>query len=290
MNDSRIRKGILLMLCGSAAFAVMAACAKGCSRLPASETVFIRSLAATVILVAWMRLRGVRLVSRQPGLLYARSIVGFTAMMTYFWTLSRLDLGTAVMLNYTSPLFAVVLARFFLRERTSTGGSLAILAAFAGVCLLTGPRWAAHPLPILAGLTAGLLAGSVQILIRNTSKDESPLTIILYFTVASSIGSALLVLSVGGVQPTPQEGLLLAGVTIGSLVGQLGLTYSLRIAPVSMVSPFGYLTPTLSFVIGWLLWAEPFSPTSVLGSLLIIGAGIALYRFKKQAPPALPSE
>lgn len=290
MTDTRVRKGILLMLCGSAAFAVMAACAKGCAGLPASQTVFVRSLAATVILVIWMRLRRVPLVSREPALLYARSLIGFTAMMTYFWTLTRLDLGTAVMLNYTAPLFAVVLARFILRERTSSGGGLAILAAFAGVCLLTGPRWAAHPLPILAGLSAGLLAGTVHILIRNTSKDESPLTIILYFTVASSVGSGLLLLWSGPVQPTLREGLLLAGVTVSSLIGQIGLTYSLRIAPVPTVSPFGYITPVLSFVMGWLLWAEPLSAASILGSFLIISAGIALYRLKKQAPPSLPAE
>lgn len=290
MTDSQVRRGILLMLCGSAAFAVMAACAKGCSRLPASQTVFVRSVLATVLLAAWMRSHRVPLVSREPALLYARSLVGFTAMMTYFWTLTRLDLGTAVMLNYTAPLFAVVLARFILRERTSAGGSLAILVAFAGVFLLTGPRWSAQPAPIMAGLTAGLLAGTVHILIRNTSRGESPLTIILYFTVASSIGSGLLLMWTGPVLPTLPETLLLAGVTVSSLIGQIGLTYSLRIAPVPTVSPFGYLTPVLSFAAGWLIWGELLSATSVLGSLLIIGAGIWLYRLRRQAPPSLPAD
>lgn len=278
------------MLGGSAAFALMAACAKGCSRLPAAETVFVRSLAAAVGLAWWMRRTGVPLVSRHPKLLYARSVIGFTAMMTYFWTLTRLDLGTAVMLNYTAPLFAVVLARSVLAERSGPQATAAVVVAFAGVFLLTGPRFTAQPLELAAGLTAGLLAGTVHILIRNTPREESPLTIIFYFTTASAIGSGLLLAWTGWTPPGPLETLLLVGVTLGSIAGQIGLTVSLRIAPVPTVSPFGYLTPVLSFIIGWLIWGEALSAVALAGSALIIGAGCALYRLRRESSAALPDD
>ncbi|MBI4353377.1 MAG: DMT family transporter [Candidatus Omnitrophica bacterium] len=281
MKRSRLPiQGILLMLGASLSFAAMAAATKLVSkRLPASEIVFVRSLIASFIVAYLVSKTRSSWVGKEPKILAARGVVGFTAMILYFWCLSQLDLGTAVMLNYTSPLFAVVAARFVLREKIGRPIQAAILLSFTGVYLLAAPQFHLKPAPLIAGLLSGFLVGVVHLLIRSSHEEEVPLTIILYFTVISTIGSGFLLFQTGFPLPTAKEWLWLLVITVTSLLGQFGLTHSLRSASVSVVSPFGYLTPVFGLLLGWWIWHEAPAPGALLGGALIILSGLAMVRY-----------
>jgi drug/metabolite transporter (DMT)-like permease len=207
-----------------------------------------------------------------------RGIVGFIALFFYFWALPQIDLGTAVMLNYTAPIFAVLASLILGHEKISNSVKSIIAVAFAGVYLLISPHWDIKPAPMLAGLLSGCLAGIVHVLIRQTPKEEKPLMIIFYFTVSSTVGSCLMLGHFPWVGPTMKEWFWLALVTVSSFGGQVLLTHSLKSAPVSVVSPFGYITPVLGMLIGWLIWKESPTAMSLVGSAVVIGCGFLLYR------------
>ncbi len=273
-------EGIFLMLAASLAFAVMAAADKQLTKMPASEVVFIRSALSTAVMGIYLaRQKNNGWPGKRPLLLTARGVVGFAALILYFWALPRLHLGTAVMLNYTSPLFAVAASHLFLKEKTAHHAKTLILVSFAGVYLLTAPQMAEKPLAFLAALASGFLVGLVHLLIRQSTNDEeSPLLIIFYFTAICMIGALLFCPWVRWTVPSAEEWGPLLLITGCSYLGQLGLTYSLRKAAVSVVSPFGYITPVLGLVLGYFIWHENPGLAGYTGSLIVIVCGALLYR------------
>lgn len=281
-------RSILLMLGASLAFAAMAAGAKHCARrVPVAEIVFVRSVLSGVLLAVPMIRGRVSCVGRQPWVLLSRAGVGFTAMMLYFWCLSQIDLGTAVMLNYTAPIVAVGLAHVFFRERSDRWFKALLTASFVGVALLAAPQWELKPWALGAGLLSGVLAGAVHLIIRFTHRDEDPLTIVFYFTWFSAAGSLGLMGFETWVVPTSAEWFVLGVVTVGAFAGQIALTHSLRGAPVSVVSPFGYFTPVFGLLLGALLWGEIPSPMALTGGAIIILCGVLLYGRQTRLSSAL---
>ena len=275
------------MCAASFIFAVMVAAAKYCGqRLPVAQIILVRSLIGSGVMAFLIFKTKTSWIGKNPGTLASRGVIGFTALSLYFWTVTKLDLGTAVMLNYTSPIFALFWARFLGGEHPGRASRAAVLLAFTGVYFLSMPHFDAQVPALAAGLLSGLLAGSVHVLIRRSNKKESALTIIFYFTAICTVGSCLLLAPSGWVEPTRKEWLALGVVTVTSLLGQFGLTYALKCAPVPVVTPFGYLTPVFGAVLGWIFWGVPLNALSVLGGALVIAGGVVVYRSLKTPPAA----
>jgi len=285
MSAKHLKSGILWMALACLSFAVMAAAAKFCGkRIPVAEIILVRSFISSVVIGFLLLKTKGSFIGKNPPILASRGAIGFLALTLYFWAVSKLDLGTAVMLNYTSPIFALLWARLFIHERSTAESRTAVVISFAGVYLLSMPHFHAHGVAIAAGLLSGVLAGSVQVLIRQSHEEDSSLTIIFYFTAICTLGSVILLGLSGAVWPTRGEWLALLVVTLTSLVGQFGLTYSLKCAPVSVVTPFGYLTPIFGSLLGWLLWKESLSELGLFGGFLIIAGGILVYRSLRSWP------
>ena len=269
------------MLGAGLSFAVMASALKALpGHLPASEITFIRSFFSTMAIIAcFFQQQKFEGPGKRPGVLAARGIIGFIALFLYFWALPQLHLGTAVMLNYTAPLFAVVASYFIFKDKANIRVKFLIALSFLGVYLLAVPQISERPAAFLAALTSGFLAGMVHLLIRQSfGEDEPPLLIIFYFTAICTMGSLFFLPFTRWVWPDTRQWALLIVITMTSFFGQLGLTYSLRKAPVSVVSPFGYITPVISLVFGFLIWREDPGLAGILGSVLVIFCGTLLYK------------
>jgi drug/metabolite transporter (DMT)-like permease len=272
--------GILLMLCADVAFALMAAAAKSIGgRIPAAEVVLIRSALSCTALFFFLKKSGVRLKGARPSILWARGIIGYAALQCYFWALPQLPLGTAVMLNYTAPIFAVVFSFLTLGEKPPMTVKILLPASFFGIYLLTAPEFAGNPQALFSGLVSGVLAGAVYVMIRKSRQSDPALLVVFYFTLSSVLGSGFLVWTrTGWVDPTPLEWVELMALTAASFLGQICLTHSLQKAPVWKVSPFGYLTPVLGALLGWYFWKESLNVKSVLGGLIVIACGAVMLR------------
>ena len=97
------------------------------------------------------------------------------------------------------------------------------------------------------------------------------------------------------VWPDLREWVLIAGVVIFSFYGQLWMTTSLQQAPSYVVTPFQYLHPVISFLLGWLLWRDPLTWKTLLGIFLIILSATVISYLETRAgvaetSPTPPSE
>ena len=273
--------GILLMLGASLAFSLMVAATKFISKtLSVGEIIFVRSFFGLIAIAFLIHKGRVSWIGKEPKILIARGIVGFISLALYFWCISQIDLGTAVMLNYTGPIFAVIIAHLLFREKTTMIVKAAVAFAFVGVYLLTAPQLHVNLVPLLVGLLSGVLLGMVHVLIRYSHEEEDSLTIIFYFMVTATIGSGLMLFRSGLHMPSSYDWLGLAVLVVTSIFGQLAITYSLRTAPVSVVSPFSYITPVISVFLGWWIWREALPTMSLVGSGLIILCGMIMYKYQ----------
>ena len=272
--------GIALMCKASFAFSLMALCVKFASQtLPSLEIVFFRSLIGALMILTLIRAKKVSLFGKEKFLMILRGLCGFAALSLHFYTIARLPLGTAVLLNYTGPIFASLFAVFFLKEKPGILLFAMALISFTGVYFLTQADFRAAVLPFFLALLSGVFVGIVYVLIRAIRRRESPLTVIFYFTAVSTAGS-LGFLPFGFKWPGLYEWLLLAGVGAGSFYGQLWMTTSLRRAPAALVSPFSYLAPLLSFVYGFIFFGEEWTFQSAWGAFLIILGGSLISYFE----------
>ncbi|MBI4388137.1 MAG: DMT family transporter, partial [Candidatus Omnitrophica bacterium] len=200
--------------------------------------------------------------------------------------IAKLSLGTAVILNYTAPIFVAIIATLFLKEKISNLLWLLIFMCFIGLYLLVEEKLSFKSFPIFIGLFSGFWAALAFVTIRTAIQEESSYTIIFYFTTISTLGSIPL-LYFGFQIPNVTEWAWLLGIAITSFFGQVFLTTSIREAPASIVCPFSYLAPVFSFFFGFTIWKDPLTIHMILGAGLVILSGVFIYLIERRPEPVV---
>jgi len=274
-------------------FSIMALCVKYVSTsISPFQIVFFRSFFGMLMVLPFIWRKKISLWGEERFKLTARGVFGFGALILHFYTIAKLDLGLAVMLNYTAPIFTVIFSVFFLKERPSLSLCFLIFLSFAGVILLntrSGVVW--NPAVWLA-LLSSIFAAFAYLSIRTIRRRESPYTVIFYFTLISTVGSLFFLKE----WKWPDIGSwgLITSIVVFSFYGQVWMTTALRRAPAYLVTPFSYLHPVLSFAYGWLLWGDVVTWVMASGIFLIVGSGSLISYFEtrreKKFPASLSSE
>lgn len=295
--------GFALKVLATLIFASLAALVKHLSaRYPVGEIVFCRSAFALIpvgVLVA-LNPDGLKtLATRRPWGHVLRATAGTLGMFTFFATLSHLPLPDATALSFSAPLFVVALAALILGERIGPYRTGAVAVGFVGVLLVAQPHVlesadVVSRLGVMLGLTSAFFIALALTFLRALSLTEKSLTTVFYFTVASSVLSALS-LPWGFVWPTPTDGALLVLGGIMGGIGQLVLTQSYRFAEASSLAPLDYAQLVWAMILGALFFDEVPEPIVFAGVAIIVAAGLViLFRERVMAhraalkPPAPP--
>ena len=285
--------GIRLMSQSAICFSMMALCVKYASlSLSPFQIVFFRSFFGMLLVLPMIWHKKVSLWGEKRFELTTRGICGFGALILHFYTIAKLELGMAIMLNYTAPIFTVIFSVFFLKERPSLSLCFLIFLSFAGVVLLNTRSGIAWSPAVWLALLSSIFAAFAYLSIRTIRNRESPYTVVFYFTLVSTVGSLFFLK--GWKWPELGSWGLIAGVVIFSFFGQIWMTTALRRAPAYLVTPFSYLHPVLSFAYGWFLWGDVVTGITTAGIVLIVGSGSLISYFEtkreKKLPASLSSE
>lgn len=244
------------------------------------ETMFWRQLVTLPMLLGWLWAgHGIsRLRTRRLGSHMARAVMGTVGMLANFGAVTLLHLSEATTLNFTAPLFAVLITALVLREHVGTWRWLAVALGFAGVLLIARPG--NSPLPPLgaaAGLAAALLNAVISFHLRDLGRTEEPICVVFWFAVFGSLLTSPFLLFGVPVHDATTWAMLL-GVGIIGTVTQLLLTASLRYGAVASVIVMDYFQLLWSTLYGRLVWGDLPHPTIWLGAPLIVGAGLVIAR------------
>ena len=190
---SRIDKGALFMLLSALAAAFNGALTKVLTDdLSALEIVFFRSIVGMLFLLVMLKHTPTKLAGGKPFMLFLRGVLGFSAMILFFYTIATIPLGMAITLNETSPLFVSILAFFLLKERLSKRAILALFIGFGGVLLITKPIGLTLGYEYFLGVLGGFLAAAAYTTIKKIKHIYDARTIVLSFAITGAVLPLLL--------------------------------------------------------------------------------------------------
>lgn len=251
----------------------------------------IRSIIATVLLIAWARLRGMSLFARDgtlaagigAGLLFAVEFLFIYGGLGYT-NASRM----AVFIYLAPPLTALGVHFFIPGERLTAVQWTGICVAFAGLCVAFAEGFlAGHGtwLGDLFGLIGAVFWAATTLLIRATRLGQVTATKTLFYQLAVSalfLPAASIAMRESGVvslSATAIASLAFQGVIIAfaSYLAWFWLLTRYLAAPLSV---FSFLTPLFGVVFGVLFLGERLSGVFALAALAV-GAGIALVNLRR---------
>ena len=290
---SRIPLGVRFMLGTALAFSLMSAVVKHAgARLPSQELVFARSVVAIAISVAMLRRAGIHTLGNRRWLLLARGVWGYAALSCGFYAVTKLPLAEATMIQYLHPVFTAMLAAVVLGERADRSLAASVVFGTAGVLLVTRPAFlfdaggaTLDPVGVAAALGGALLTAVAYVGVRELSRTEQPLVIVLWFPLVSLPASIPGTLAFG-VWPVGWEWLALLGVGVLAQIGQVCLTRGLALEPAGRAMAISYVQIAFAALWGVLFFGEiPGVPTLIGSVLVIIGTAIgarAVFRQRTQ--------
>lgn len=274
----RILPAVAYRLASVLAFATMGALIKLAELRGArlAELLFFRQAGAIPVVLGWVAV-GPGLASlrtQRIGAHAVRCAVGLSSMTCMFGTLLLLPLAEATTLQFTVPIFATILGAVVLREATGVHRWSAVVIGFVGVLIVAQPGSGHIPLVGAAtGLAAAFLSASVSILIRRMGSSEPPATIVFYFSVLSMIPLVPAFLWTMGAHDATTWIMLVCIGLVGA-VGQLTMTTSLSLAPVSVVVPMDYSGLIWATLYGWALFGVLPGAMTWAGAPLIVASGL----------------
>jgi drug/metabolite transporter (DMT)-like permease len=270
-------------------FLVMSSLLKASDGVPAGELAFFRSFFAIIPVVAFLGWRGelkAGVRTRYPFGHFWRGLAGTGGMMFGFFALTKLPLPEAITINYATPLLIVALSAMFMGEVVHAYRWSAVVVGLGGVIVIAWPRLtllstgvtneaAIGALSALAGCVCAAIA---MVQVRRLVQTERSATIVLYFSLSSTLISVA-TLPFGWVMPTPPQWALLIGAGFAGGIAQILLTESYRHAEMSVVAPFEYSSLLFSLVIGYFFFGDVPTVFMLVGGVIVVGSGLfVIYR------------
>jgi drug/metabolite transporter (DMT)-like permease len=288
--------GIGLMLLGIFLFSVNDVMGKWLvSTYAVGQVLLLRSVAALLVLSPMIWRQGWPKLPSQPGLHAIRITFSTLEVACFYWAVAFMPLADVMTYYLAGPIYVALLAVFLLRETLDGKRIAAILVGFVGVLVALRPSAATLTLPALIALTGSVFFALLMITTRRL-RETSDTTLVL-----GQILGALLFGAVAApfawVPPSPRDFALLSLLGVVAMVAHVCVNRSLKLAPASVVSPYQYTLLVWAVLFGYLVFGDVIHPATLIGAVIICGAGLALLLFEREAarraragiePPVLP--
>jgi drug/metabolite transporter (DMT)-like permease len=249
-----------------------------------------RSTVGTLIVVAWARSRGVKLMEPDgtliPGIV-AGLLFGLEFILIFrglIWT----DASRASLFIYTAPFFVVIGSRWLVPgDHFDRWQWLGLLLSFAGIVVAVGvPVPGAHAWALVGDLMlvlAGAAWGATTLVIKGSSLARASYEKTLFYQLIVSAPMLALCAQLIGERVVAAP----SAVAVGSLVYQTvwisAVTYLAWFALIqrysaSRLSAFTFLTPLFGVAAGHLVLGEPLTPAFAAAVVLVVGGLVLVNR------------
>ncbi len=277
-------RAILLMLGAVLCFTLMDATAKALSvRVGTVPTLWARYAGQTLVVLALVAPRlGTVLRTRYPRLQLLRSLYLLGATACFFFGIANIGLAEATAIMNVNPVLITLGAALFLGERIGPRRAFGIAAALLGAFIVIRPGSAVFSPFALLPLGAAIFYSAYALTTRFVGRDEDRWTSLVYTAL---FGTVALSLAVPFYWQTPDALSLLLMVALAGFgtTGQLLLITALQRGEAGMLAPFAYAGLVFAALWGILFFAEYPDGWTILGALVIAGAGIYVWHRETRA-------
>jgi drug/metabolite transporter (DMT)-like permease len=218
---------------------------------------------------------------RRPLRVHARAALGMGAGVFSVYAFTSIPLAEVYALLFLAPLFVTLLSIVILKERVGIWRWLAVFAGFAGVLMVVRPGVRVLEPGHLSAVGAALCGALSIILMRSMAHERQTAilgTLVAYGLIFNGVAAAATTFSLPS---WPLMGVLLLTGACTAAGNRLQLL-STRYSPASHIAPAHYSQMIWAVLIGALFFSEFPDSVSILGLVVIAGAGL-LTLFREQA-------
>ena len=288
MTDPASRRrtafAVLWMLAALACFCLLAIASRELTAsLGTLDILFWRSLIGFFIVVLLLaKAGGLASVRMQPRVLawhLLRNSSHFAGQCAWLIAIAALPLAEVFALEFTTPLWAALLAALFMGESLNRGRWMSLLLGLVGVLLILRPgAEVINPASLI--MLAGAIGFGVSVIATRRltqllqGRPHIFLVILFYMTAMQGCFSLLPIVTDLSL-PDSSSWLWLSVAATTALAAHYCLSRALSLADAAVVMPMDYLRLPLIMLLAWWIYAETVTVYLVLGAALIIAGNAA---------------
>ncbi|WP_414043764.1 DMT family transporter [Macrococcus animalis] len=276
-------KGVIWLLIASLGFSMMGLFVKLSGDLPIVQKSLFRNIVGMILPLYFVYKYKTKLFGsliNQP-LLMMRSLFGLLGVLLNYYTIDKMILSDADMLNKLSPFFTILFCAWFLKEHIKRYQFISMLFAFFGSLFIIKPSFNVDMYVALIGVLGAIFAALAYTTLRVLGPKEQFFTTVFYFSFFSTL--ILIPLTYFQFEIMTSEQviyLILSGVF--ATLGQFGLTIAYQHAAAKDISIFFYSTVLFSAIIGLIIFNEIPDLLSFIGYFIIFSASYYMFKRAKQ--------
>lgn len=228
--------------------------------------------------------KGFKIKARDIPLFLALGIVSILFFTCCYFTAIRImTMSTAAILLYTSPIWVMILAIIFLKEKITVQKIIALILAFAGCVLVSGFGGKVTVIGILVGLGSGLGYGLYSIFGTFALKKYTPFTVTCYTFLIAGAGSIVvsnpadLTEKISAVDnKLSLLGFVLLTSVVTAVIPFLLYTLGLNRTTAGKAAVLATVEPAAATLFGFFIMKETIGPVAICGIVLVFAAIVVL--------------
>jgi len=202
---------------------------------------------------------------------FIRNIFHFIGQSAWTWGLTVLPLAIVFSLEFTMPIWAVIIAIVVLKEKITLNKIFFLIIGLIGTLIIFMPDTKYIGFYNIIVLCSAITYAIAHNFTKKLTRTDSILSILFFMSIIqlpfSLIGSFI----IGNIHYNiMMEIPLIILLTITSLLAHYSLSSALKYSDASVILPIDYIRLPLIVFIGWYYYDEIISTNVVIGSILII--------------------
>ena len=273
MTTQNIPKAVAYMTGAIASFSAMAIAGREVSfELDTFEIMMYRSfigIAIVLILGSYFGTLG-QITRRHLGTHLTRNIAHFTGQNLWFYAVTLIPLTQLFALEFTSPLWVLLLSPMVLGERLTRMRVLAAVMGFVGILVITRPWEFGISFGVTTAALSAVAFAWTTLMTKKLTRSETVTCVLFYLTVTQAV-FGIICAGYDGDIAVPSM-VALPYVVIIALCGLLAhfcITSALSVAPATVFIPVDFARLPVIAVIGMLAYGEALDILVVAGAILI---------------------
>jgi drug/metabolite transporter (DMT)-like permease len=202
-----------------------------------------------------------------------RNVFHFAGQNLWFWSLTVIPLAQVFALEFTSPLWVILLSPLLLGERITRVRALSAALGFVGILIVARPEIGQINAGVLAAAGSAIGFAGSAIFTKRLTRHEGIVSILFWLTVMQAV-FGLAASAVDGDVALPDARTLpwLVLLGVAGVLAHLCLTKALTLAPATIVIPMDFIRLPAIALVGMALYGEPLEAPVFLGAVVILAA------------------
>ncbi|WP_415920709.1 DMT family transporter [Tateyamaria sp. SN6-1] len=268
-------RAALWMIGTITSFSVMAVAGREVSAsLDTFEIMMYRSLVGVVIVLTlavatgtWRQVQTARI-----GTHLMRNAAHFTGQNLWFYAVTLIPLAQVFALEFTTPIWVILLSPLVLGERLTLVRAIAALLGFTGILIVARPDMAGINTGVITAASSAIFFAITIMLTKRLTRHEQIVSILFWLTTTQLVMGVVTAGFDGDVAlPDWTTGPWVVLIGCAGLLAHFCLTKALSMAPATVVVPIDFARlPTIA-VVGMLVYGEAIDIWVLVGALIIFG-------------------